>query len=542
MNFIEERDRDVKDIINLSHPKIIVVAGPGTGKTRLFKKIINKKKENGKTKFLAITFMGKLRDSLADDLAGLADTKTLHGFARELVLKRLPKWDYYPDMKHLIEEDLILKGISNYSIGDENYIKRTKHYRAIGDDDVIYYAVKIYEKNKESIPKYDLILIDEFQDFSEIEAKFIDLIASRNDVLIVGDDDQVLYEFRGSSPRFIREKYHSTNNEFEKRSLRFCSRCTSVLIKAFHSVIKQFQLDLATTKRIKKDYLYFPPDKDTDSKLNEKIVILEQTEKAMIPFKIRDELTNLLSEQAIKNVLIVGEAQTCQSLLKSIARKLRVFGFKNVNHEKSEDTSFYFKQTIVEGYKILARSNKLLAWRVIMRDVQKKDEWKKYIEKYYDDSNGFLSSLPAKFKKLHENNANVLKKLLYLPPSRTRQIAETSINRLIENIVLEREEDRGLLISQLVDENKILPQPLAGLDITVCSILGSKGLGADIVFLVGFDQGKLPSKGQIEKSEIYQMLVVLTRAKKRLYFINTKNCQISSFVKNIDKNCLERSS
>jgi len=48
--------------------------------------------------------------------------------------------------------------------------------------------------------------------------------------------------------------------------------------------------------------------------------------------------------------------------------------------------------------------------------------------------------------------------------------------------------------------------------------LNSKGLGADVVFLAGFDQGKFPSKKDPTPSEVYQMLVAITRAKKRFDF------------------------
>ena len=67
--------------------------------------------------------------------------------------------------------------------------------------------------------------------------------------------------------------------------------------------------------------------------------------------------------------------------------------------------------------------------------------------------------------------------------------------------------------------------------------LSTKGLGADVVFLIGFDQGKLPMKEDIEDSEIYQMLVALTRAKKRIYFINTAGKRVSQFI-----NCINSES
>jgi superfamily I DNA/RNA helicase len=57
--------------------------------------------------------------------------------------------------------------------------------------------------------------------------------------------------------------------------------------------------------------------------------------------------------------------------------------------------------------------------------------------------------------------------------------------------------------------------------------------------LIGFDQGKLPAKDVEVESEIYQMLVALTRAKKRIYLVNTVGRQISKFIDYIDSECYE---
>ncbi len=53
-------------------------------------------------------------------------------------------------------------------------------------------------KYPNKIPVFDLILVDEFQDFNETESEFVDLLAQKNEIVIVGDDDQTLYGFKGS--------------------------------------------------------------------------------------------------------------------------------------------------------------------------------------------------------------------------------------------------------------------------------------------------------------------------------------------------------
>jgi superfamily I DNA/RNA helicase len=104
---------------------------------------------------------------------------------------------------------------------------------------------------------------------------------------------------------------------------------------------------------------------------------------------------------------------------------------------------------------------------------------------------------------------------------------------LKKEIVTDGKSEREIFIDQVVAESSSLPRPLNSLDITVTNILGSKGLGADVVFLVGFDQGKFPAKQQVEASEIYQMLVALTRAKKRVYLLNTVGSEMSMFMDGI---------
>lgn len=186
----EERTNESETILNSTHRRKVILAGPGTGKSFLFKQAIEKKKKQGGQAFLALTFMGKLSDELADDLAGLAKTTTLHGFARQFVLDHYPtEWEYYPMMSEVIMEDLSIKGVTEPEIGDTDYEERTSHYKAIGHNDVVHYALKICKTDDAKIPEYDLILIDEFQDFNETEAEFVDVLATKNEVLVVGDDD-----------------------------------------------------------------------------------------------------------------------------------------------------------------------------------------------------------------------------------------------------------------------------------------------------------------------------------------------------------------
>lgn len=543
IDYKAERIADVSAVVGSKQTKRVVVAGPGTGKSYLFEQAIKQKQAEGKSNFLAITFIGKLGDSLADDLAGLAETHTLHGFARSFFLSNnTDDWVYCPYITKIIAEDLKLNGVNDFLIGDDNYKARTLHFKAIGHDDVVHYAVQICKKHPDKIPAYDLILIDEFQDFNEIEAEFIDILSTKNEVLIVGDDDQALYEFKGSSPKFIRDKFHKNNQDFESHTLRFCSRCPEVVIDAFHSIAAGHGLNEDGIERIKKDYICYLPDKELDSRANPKIYLMEGVPTGMIAFKIRSQLESILDSQKIKSVLVIGEGQSCKAILNLIARQLRSYGFNNVDHSQTEIKPFEINQAIVDAYHWLAKNPKsVLGWRILSAVLNKFD-WQTLVKDNFTDSGKFIESIPASFKIEHEANAKVLYKVTHKTPSTVRAIADSSFEKVLNVVVKSKKTERELFIDQLVSENASLPRPLSNLDITVCSILGSKGLGADVVFLVGFDQGKFPSKKEVKDSEIYQMLVALTRTKKRIYLINSVGVKMSSFADSIDDSAIQKTS
>lgn len=52
--------------------------------------------------------------------------------------------------------------------------------------------------------RYDCVLVDEFQDVNLVQSEMLDLItAPHRNYMVIGDDDQTIYEWRGASPRFI---------------------------------------------------------------------------------------------------------------------------------------------------------------------------------------------------------------------------------------------------------------------------------------------------------------------------------------------------
>lgn len=76
-------------------------------------------------------------------------------------------------------------------------------YRLLLEDDNARSAVQ---------GNYRLVIVDEFQDLNELDFRLILCIAEKASLVVVGDDDQAIYGFRDTSPKYILE--------FEQRSGR----------------------------------------------------------------------------------------------------------------------------------------------------------------------------------------------------------------------------------------------------------------------------------------------------------------------------------
>lgn len=76
--------------------------------------------------------------------------------------------------------------------------------------DIAHMAIKVIKDNKdiqeELKNSFDEIMVDEYQDTSDIQEEFINLIASNN-VYMVGDIKQSIYRFRHANPYIFRNKY-----------------------------------------------------------------------------------------------------------------------------------------------------------------------------------------------------------------------------------------------------------------------------------------------------------------------------------------------
>lgn len=190
--FDELSDAQARVITDKDSRRIVVAAGPGSGKTRL---LVHKLAsllllEDVKSEQLlmltfsrvaATEFKRRLVD-LIGNAAGFVEIKTFHSYCFDL-LGKIGSLD-----------------------GAENVVRDAAHMIADG---------KVEQKK---ITK-SVLVVDEAQDMDENEYALLCALMQNNEdlrVIAVGDDDQNIYEFRGSSSVYMRrltEEYGATRYE-----------------------------------------------------------------------------------------------------------------------------------------------------------------------------------------------------------------------------------------------------------------------------------------------------------------------------------------
>ena len=90
----------------------------------------------------------------------------------------------------------------------EEYQATLKENNAIDFDDILCIVVKLFKTHPEVLERYQdrfqYIMVDEYQDTNKIQYELIHLLAAKyENICVVGDDDQSIYEWRGADVQNI---------------------------------------------------------------------------------------------------------------------------------------------------------------------------------------------------------------------------------------------------------------------------------------------------------------------------------------------------
>ncbi|KOM95688.1 helicase [Clostridium botulinum] len=120
-----------------------------------------------------------------------------------------------------------------------SYDKKLYERHGLDFNDLIIKVYDLFQKDKITTywrEKYKFIHIDEMQDTSEIEYNIVSKLFKNNNIMISGDYYQTIYEWRGSNPTIIFDKYRKEYNpEFIVFDKNY--RSSEILLKASYEFL-----------------------------------------------------------------------------------------------------------------------------------------------------------------------------------------------------------------------------------------------------------------------------------------------------------------
>ncbi|MDD3487013.1 MAG: UvrD-helicase domain-containing protein [Candidatus Moranbacteria bacterium] len=297
MEIIKGLNEEQKEAVLATEGPVLVIAGAGSGKTRLLTHriayLIREKGVNPR-RILAVTFTNKAAQEMKErvlDLLGSEYTQepwmgTFHHISVRILRAEIDKFGYkksfviYDDsdqlalVKKIMKEKEIsqdqfnpramlsviskakgeLQSVEDYISGEsffeemvarvyEAYQKTLKENNALDFDDILQKTVELFRQFPDILEKYQnifrYILVDEYQDTNHAQYVLVNLLAERHrNLCVVGDDWQSIYSFRGADVRNILN-FEKDYPEARVIRLERNYRSTQKILDAAHGIISQ---------------------------------------------------------------------------------------------------------------------------------------------------------------------------------------------------------------------------------------------------------------------------------------------------------------
>ncbi|AFG36921.1 ATP-dependent helicase [Spirochaeta africana] len=265
---------------------LLIIAGAGSGKTRVITFRIAHMLEMGipQSQILALTFTNKAAREMAERVRELTGKKlpqltvsTFHAFGVKVLRDTISSIGYKDNFSiyDTVDQISLLKESAReirFDMEDENpqnilgifsriktkrgdwdevtsyyqglyasYQRHLKLYNAVDFDDLIMLPIHILDTHPEILNRYTeryrYIMVDEFQDTSMGQYRFMKLLAdgSRN-ICVVGDDDQSIYSWRGANYENIIS-FERDYPELKEVKLEQNYRSTETILEAANTLI-----------------------------------------------------------------------------------------------------------------------------------------------------------------------------------------------------------------------------------------------------------------------------------------------------------------
>jgi DNA helicase-2/ATP-dependent DNA helicase PcrA len=293
MNLLDNLNKEQLEAVKVSEGPCLVIAGAGSGKTKVLTTRIAYLIKNGiySSHILAITFTNKAAKEMRERLDNLIDENysfvgTFHSFGLRVIKENYSLFNLTKNFTIIDSDDSLniikklmkdldidpkfvspgfiknkISFIKNNMLNDSEierflcseqesyatkvyceYEKLLKRNNSLDFDDLLKKPVELLTNNNDILDKYQekyqYILIDEYQDTNEVQYKLVKLMASKyRNLFVVGDANQSIYAFRYANYKNILN-FEKDYPEAKVITLNQNYRSTVNILKAANDVIK----------------------------------------------------------------------------------------------------------------------------------------------------------------------------------------------------------------------------------------------------------------------------------------------------------------
>ncbi len=328
MNILHELNDKQRESVIHKEGALLVIAGPGTGKTKVIThRIAYLIREHGikPESILVITFTNKaaeevqerINNTIGEPHGSRVKSCTFHAFCVKVLRKHalhiglsenftifdqefqdeiliesvrelnLDAGDYPPwflrsiisgikcRLQNLVDIadtlDIYESAATIENIQDilKTYQDKLDEYDALDFDDLLVKTVELLQQVGEVRDAYrktiSYILVDEYHDVNNIQYRLLRLLCPPpgGNLMVVADEDQAIYSWRGSSPQYIED----FRTDFNPKTLTLDDhyRCSEKILRAAEEVIsrnteRQKQHTLRTHKDVGRDIFHYTFD------------------------------------------------------------------------------------------------------------------------------------------------------------------------------------------------------------------------------------------------------------------------------------------
>ncbi|MDR2426842.1 MAG: UvrD-helicase domain-containing protein [Endomicrobium sp.] len=449
-------------VVKNSRKQLLIIAGPGSGKTTvLTKRIAFAISENNISpkNCLAITFTRRAANEMLERFSLMLpencsniNIHTFHSLCFSILKENAAEAGLSADFKAASKEEINLSKSDN----------------VLSFDDLIILTLKLLADNLDIAKSYQnrfkYISVDEYQDIDENQYKLIRLLANQDaNLCAIGDPNQAIYGFRGGDSKYFNNFTQDYPNA-DIINLKNNYRSTGTIVNASNQIVNSYDITAKYDKPHEKITIHTAPTEKSEAEFV--VSSIESLIGGHSFFSIdTDRSAGEESNFSFSDFAVLYRSSS------QLEPLLEAFKRSGMPYVKLSDDLLCNKKEVI----------KLLS---LLTDVEPVIEQLNRLNKEF-------------LEQIDENILHYFVKLAQTHRIKKEFIHEVSM--LSEIDTLDKRADR----------------------ISLLTLHSSKGLEFKCVFIVGLEQGIIPfyrAKKEYEIEEEKRLLYVgMTRAEKRLF-------------------------